>query len=62
MSVDMTPLLFDGWKIKIQMTDGIELTLYKENLPDELARKVEDVCREHFDIHYDEMITKHREG
>ena len=62
MSVDMTPLLFDGGKIKIQMTDGNELTLYKENLPDELARKVEDVCREHFDIHYDEMITKHREG
>ena len=62
MSVDMTPLLFDGWEIKIQMTDGNELTLYKENLPDELARKVEDVCREHFDIHYDEMITKHREG
>ena len=62
MSVDMTPLLFDGRKIKIQMTDGNELTLYKENLPDELARKVEDVCREHFDIHYDEMITKHREG
>ena len=56
MSVDMTPLLFDGWKIKIQMTDGNELTLYKENLPEELARKVEDVCREHFDIHYDEMI------
>ena len=62
MSVDMTPLLFDGWKIKIKMTDGNELTLYKENLPEELARKVEDVCREHFDIHYDEMITKHREG
>ena len=62
MSVDMTPLLFDGWKIKIQMTDGNELTLYKENLPDELARKVEDVCREHFEIHYETMITKHREG
>ena len=62
MSVDMTPLLFDFCKIKIQMTDGNELTLYKENLPDELARKVEDVCREHFDIHYDEMVTKHREG
>lgn len=62
MSVDMTPLLFDGWKIKIKMTDGNELTLYKENLPEELARKVENVCREHFDIHYDEMITKHREG
>ena len=62
MSVDITPVLFNIWKIKIQMTDGNELTLYKENLPDELARKVEDVCREHFDIHYDEMITKHREG
>ena len=62
MSVDMTPLLFDGWTIKIKMTDGNELTLYKENLPEELARKVENVCREHFDIHYDEMITKHREG
>lgn len=62
MSTDMTPLLFDGWKIKIKMTDGNELTLYKEHFPEELARKVEDVCRDHFDNHYDEMITKHREG
>ena len=26
MSVDMTPLLFDGLKIKIQMTDGNEIS------------------------------------
>ena len=62
MSKDMTPLLFDGWKIEIQMTDGNKLTLYKEHLPEELSRKVENVCRDHFDTHYDEMITKHREG
>ena len=62
MSKDMTPLLFDGWKIKILMTDGNELTLYKEHLSEELGRKLEDVCRDHFDNHYDEMITKHREG
>ena len=62
MSKDMTPLLFDGWKIEIQMTDGNKLTLYKEHLPEELSRKVEDMCRDHFDTHYDEMITKHRGG
>lgn len=62
MSVDMTPLLFDGWKVKIQMTDGNEITLYKENFPDALAKEVEEICREHFESHYETMIAKHREG
>ena len=48
MSKDMTPLLFDGWKIEIKMTDGNTLNLYKEHLPEELSRKVEDVCRKNY--------------
>lgn len=62
MSKPMTPLLFDGFKVKIQMTDGEELTLYKEDMPYEIGHELENLCREKFEEHYQEMIIKHKEG
>ena len=62
MSKPIVPLLFDGFKIKIQMTDGEELTLYREDMPYEIASEVENLCREKFEEHYEEIIIKHKEG
>lgn len=62
MNKPILPLLYDGFKIKIRMTDGEELTLYKEDMPYEIASEVENLCREKFEQHYEEIIIKNKGG
>ena len=62
MSHDMTPLLFDGFEVKIKMTDGNQLKIHPTDLPDKLRLELDKKCREFFEDHYDEMISKYKGG
>lgn len=60
MSKDMTPLIFDGFEVKIKTSDGNDLKLHPSDLPDKLRLDLEKKCIEVFEDHYDEMMIKHK--
>ena len=62
MSKNMVPLIFDCFEVKIKMSDGNEITVHPSDLPDALRIPLDKKCREIFEDHYEEQITKYRSG
>lgn len=60
MSINIVPLIYDGFEVKIKMSDGNNLKLHQSDLPDKLRLDLEKKCIEVFEVHYDEMIIKHK--